>query len=47
MSEFDRENETADASEGAYVPAGVLDALDDLDAGRTMSEEDFEDALRF
>lgn len=38
-----RENGDGDA----YVPLGVVEAIDDLDEGRTMTDDDFEDALKF
>lgn len=31
----------------AYVPLGVVKAIDDLEEGRTMTDEDFDDALKF
>ena len=47
MSAFQEEKEGQDGGEDAYVPREVLEALDDLEEGRTMSDADFEDALRF
>ncbi|QLC34071.1 hypothetical protein EFA46_007590 [Halarchaeum sp. CBA1220] len=36
-----------DSEEDAEVPSGVLDGLDDLEEGRTLSDEEFEDVLKF
>ncbi|MBP1955409.1 hypothetical protein J2752_002332 [Halarchaeum rubridurum] len=37
----------SDHEEDADVPSGVLDGLDDLEEGRTLSDEEFEDVLKF
>jgi len=39
------QREHGDHEEDAKVPPGVLDALDDLEEGRTLGDEEFEDVL--
>ncbi|GAA0293730.1 hypothetical protein GCM10009066_05410 [Halarchaeum salinum] len=39
--------EHGEAEKDAEVPSGVLDGLDDLEEGRTLSDEEFEDVLKF
>lgn len=33
--------------DGAYVPEGVLEGIEDIAEGRTMSGEDLDDVLKF
>lgn len=47
MSQPETHGDHDSDGEECIVPVGVLDGIDDLEEGRTLSDEAFDDALKF